>query len=194
MWAGGSFEIHAPLEVGSLATKQSMIADIKHRSGKTGDLCIVTIAHEYKQKDRLCISEKQNLVFREDPKKDAPELRPPTPPQSPDLTRTFTPDPVLMFRYSALTFNGHRIHYDVDYARNIEGYPDIVFHAPLTATLLYELGGKVLGAPLRSFNYRATAPLFCNQPITLCAKQENDSVTLWAETPDGGQAMLAEGR
>lgn len=193
MWAGGKIEFKRPILVGKEMTKISTIKSIKQRSGRSGELCIVTIGHQISDADGLCVDEEQNLVFREDPKPDASTSIPPEPPADADVETTLHPDPVLMFRYSALTFNGHRIHYDVDYARDVEGYPDLVFHAPLTATALCNLGLELIGksAP-SSFEYRATAPLFCNQPVRLRAKKSSIGATLWAETPEGSQAMLAE--
>lgn len=191
MWAGGSFEINKPLYVGSTVTKKSTIDEIKQRNGKSGKLCIVTIAHDYYQADALIIKEKQNLVFREDPSPNAPKQMLLTPPSNAILSRTIMPDPVLMFRYSALTFNGHRIHYDVDYARNVEGYPDLVFHAPLTATLLFELACEIGTKPIKKFEYRATSPLFCNEPFSICGKNEKDKIITWAQAKNGGQSMLA---
>ena len=192
MWAGGSLEFVAPLIIGQETKKVSTIESITHRKGSTGDLTIITVGHELFQSGHLCVNERQNLVFREDPKRDAPSPKPLAPPNGSEMTLEFTPTPTLMFRYSALTFNGHRIHYDVDYAREVEGYPDLVFHAPLTATRLCDVAIKLAGdKPLSSFEYRATAPLFCNAPVKLCGKREQDKMTLWAVTPEDGQAMLA---
>lgn len=192
MWAGGELEFVAPLIVGEQTTKRSTIENIKHRDGSSGKLCIVTIGHQLVQAGKLCVDEKQSLVFREDPAEGAPVPPPIEPPKDAKTSHTLTPDPVLMFRYSALTFNGHRIHYDVDYARDIEGYPDLVFHAPLTATTLCAMAGEQLGdGALKHFSYRATAPLFCNQAIEFNAKSSNGTATMWAVNPAGGQAMLA---
>lgn len=191
MWAGGSIEMLAPLRVGETVKKVSTIDAIKERDGNSGKLCIVTVGHDYFEGGKLCVREKQNLVYREDPKPDAPLLEAPLSPVDAEVRREVTPDPVLMFRYSALTFNGHRIHYDVDYARDVEGYRDLVFHAPLTATMLCQLAGEIAGKPISKFEYRATSPLFCNETFTLCGKQDGNGVLVWAETPDGGQAMLA---
>ena len=193
MWAGGSFEFFNPLIVGSTVTKTSTIKDIVEKEGRSGKLCILTIQHDWMENENLCIREEQKLVYREDPEPDAPALEPPEPPQNPELTREIMPDPVTMFRYSALTFNGHRIHYDADYARNVEGYPDIVFHAPLTATHLCNLAQTLAkGKPLKQFSYRATSPLFANETFTVNGKHTGDNeLTLWATTPQGKQAMQA---
>ena len=195
MWAGGNLEFAAPIKVGTEHTKRSVIKNIEEKTGRSGPLCIVTIEHQVMRGDMVCVHEEQNLVYREDPKKDAPAPNSPSPPENPDLSRTFTPDPVLMFRYSALTFNGHRIHYDVDYARNVEGYRDLVFHAPLTATLLLQLATELNnGIPVRKYAYRATTPLFCNEEFRLCGRRDGEKLLVWAETPDGFQAMIGEAK
>ncbi|MDJ0612482.1 MAG: MaoC family dehydratase N-terminal domain-containing protein [Rhizobiaceae bacterium] len=192
MWAGGEIDFINPLSVGNEIKKVSTIEKVKHRDGQSGKLCIVTIGHQFLDGDHLCIDEKQNLVFRGDPEPDAPAPAPVTPPKGAQIEDELHPDPVMMFRYSALTFNGHRIHYDVDYARDIEGYPDLVFHAPLTATALCDLAAKLMGdKPVRHFEYRATSPLFCNAPVQLKGKEEDNVAVAWAETPAGSQAMIA---
>ena len=192
MWAGGELKAHKPVLIGHEITRRSVIENIQEKSGRSGALCIVTVRHELIDAGTLCVEEKQSLVYREDPKGEKSEPAFVTPPTSPDSQIGFTPDPVLMFRYSALTFNGHRIHYDVDYAREVEGYRGLVFHAPLTATKLYQLAREISGAEPTGFTYRATTPLFCNEAITLCGKQDGENVTLWAENPLGSQAMIAE--
>lgn len=192
MWAGGNLKFLSPLIIGQSITKTSTIESIKHRTGKSGELCIVSIRHKLMDGDNLCVDEQQNLVFREDPSPNATSPASIAPPENPSHAEELFPDPVLMFRYSALTFNGHRIHYDVDYARNVEGYPDLVFHAPLTATALCELASRLSGEkPVKSFEYRATAPLFCNAPVKLFGHLEDETAKVWAETPSGGQAMIA---
>ncbi len=192
MWAGGELTFIEPIIVGQQTEKQSTIEAIKSRDGSSGKLCILTIAHTLSQNGTVCLEEKQNLVFREDPSPDAAPPQLIMPPHDAEHSEILTPDPVLMFRYSALTFNGHRIHYDVDYAREVEGYPDLVFHAPLTATYLFQSAANILGdTPARTFSYRATAALFCNATIRLNAKWEATGITAWAETPDGHQAMIA---
>ena len=192
MWAGGSLDFQKPVIVGKTITKKSTIEKISEKNGSTGALCIVTILHELIDENELCISERQNLVFREDPKPDAPKASPPAPPQGAEVSHDITPDPVTMFRYSALTFNGHRIHYDVDYARDIEGYEGLVFHAPLTATLLLGLAKEIKGKAISNFNYRATSPLFGHETFSIHAKKDGDKIIVWAETPSGGQAMIGE--
>lgn len=192
MWAGGEIESRMPIIIGEEIVRRSIIENVEEKSGRSGELCIVTVRHELSGSNGVCVVEKQNLIYREDPKDDAPTPVLISPPQGAEVRKGFTPDPVLMFRYSALTFNGHRIHYDVDYARNVEGYPGLVFHAPLTATLLYHLAQEIAGCTPVTFKYRATTPLFCNEQITLCGKNDVGKIIVWAENPHGGQAMTAE--
>ena len=192
MWAGGNIEFLKPIIVGKEITKKSTIEKIAEKSGTTGALCIVAILHELSDGNELCIKEQQNLVFREDPKSTSLKNTPPTPPEGAQLSKEITPDPVTMFRYSALTFNGHRIHYDVDYARDVEGYDGLVFHAPLTATLLLGLAKKIAGTEIPNFKYRATAPLFGHQAFSIHGKKEDGKIIVWAKTPDGNQAMIGE--
>lgn len=192
MWAGGFIEDLSPIRIGREIRKASTIEDIQEKSGRSGALCLVTVLHEFFDNEDLCIRERQNLVYREDPDPQAPAPVAPDPPQHADIKRSFVPDPVLMFRYSAVTFNGHRIHYDADYAREVEGYRGLVFHGPLTATLLYSLARQLAGTDLTSFRYRATSPLICGEEVTLCGKQEARKVTVWAQDFRGKQAMIAE--
>ena len=192
MWAGGELQFIKPIIIGSEATKTSTIEKISEKTGSTGALCIVTVLHELSDGKEVCISERQNLVFREDPKQNAPKATPPSPPEGAEVSKNITPDPVTMFRYSALTFNGHRIHYDVDYARDVEGYEGLVFHAPLTATLLMGLASEIAGKAISNFKYRATSPLFGHETFSIHGKKEGDKIIVWAQTPSGGQAMIGE--
>lgn len=194
MWAGGEIQFIKPILIGREITKTSTVEKISEKSGSTGALCIVTVLHELSDGEDICITERQNLVFREDPKPNAPKTTPPSPPEGAEISREITPDPVTMFRYSALTFNGHRIHYDVDYARDVEGYDGLVFHAPLTATLLLGLAGEMAGKEISSFNYRATSPLFGHEKFSIHGKKQGDKILVWAQTPSGGQAMIGEAK
>ena len=194
MWAGGEIKFLNSIIIGKEITKISTIEKIVEKNGSTGQLCIVTVLHELFDGETLCISEWQNLVFREDPKPDAPKAILIAPPRNAELSRTIKPDTVTMFRYSALTFNGHRIHYDVDYARDVEGYEGLVFHAPLTATLLLGLANEMADKLISQFNYRATAPLFGHQNFSIHGKKENGKIIVWAQTPQGGQAMIGEAK
>ncbi len=194
MWAGGRMTFPGDLPVGAAAEKVSTIRAVAPKSGRSGSLCFVTVGHEILADGRVAVSEEQDIVFREDPAPGAPRPAAPAAPEGAVWRETVTPSTTLLFRYSALTFNGHRIHYDRDYAREVEGYPALVFHGPLTATLLCRFGLARLGAsrPAR-FAYRGAAPLFDDRPFTLCGKPDGaGGASLWAETPEGGLAMSAE--
>lgn len=189
MWAGGALQFHAPLRAGYMAEKRCRVADVTRKQGRSGPLGFVTLAHEIWQGGQLCVTERQDLVYREDaaPEAGAPTPQP-TPPQARDdeaSAREMGFSPTLLFRYSALTFNGHRIHYDIDYARAVEGYGGLVVHGPLLAQGLLLMAEET--APVRGFTFRATAPLMHDEIATLC-RSGND---MWVRGPDGRQCMVA---
>jgi len=193
MWAGGRFRFHGPLTIGEPASRRSEIADVRIKEGRTGTLCFITAKHAYGQQGKTVIEEEHDMVYRADPAPDDPTPTPPTAPGDADISRTVTPSALMLFRYSALTFNGHRIHYDREYARNVEGYPNLVFHGPLTATLLADLAVEAMdGRPLASFDYRAISPLYDDRVFTIHAKRDGDGLSLWAANPDGKLAMTAQ--
>jgi 3-methylfumaryl-CoA hydratase len=191
MWAGGRFEFHVPLILGGEATRRSTIHSVQEKEGRSGPLCFVTVRHEIRQKGQLCLTEDHDIVYRADPDPDAPAPEPAQAPTEADVTEQIAPDPTLLFRYSALMFNGHRIHYDVDYARDVEGYEGLVFHGPLTATLLADLAQRQSGRRLRRFSFRGLAPLAGMAPFEIAAKSDTDGLTLWARRHDGAMAMQA---
>ena len=189
MWAGGRLWFHAPLRLGAPATRRSTIADVTRKTGRSGALTFVTVRNEMLQDGAVAVSEEQDIVYRPDP---APRAARPAPQQAPaEAThrRDWIFDSVMLFRYSALTFNGHRIHYDADYAREVEGYPGLVVHGPLLATLLLELAGEIAGPPAR-FAFRATAPVVAGEEVCVCAASGGTS--LWCVGADGRLAMQAE--
>lgn len=190
MWAGGRVTIEKPLLLGEEVEKTSTIRAIEEKTGRSGRLCFVTVDHDFSVAGEHRLRETQNIVYREAP---APGSTPPPGKPAPDdatFTRTVTPDPVLLFRYSALIFYGHRIHYDIEYTRKAEGYPGLVVHGPLTAALLVSLGLERLGTRrLKSFDIRAMSPLFVTAPFTLEGRDTEDGATLWARTPEGTTAM-----
>ena len=191
MWAGGRFTFHGDIHFGEVVAKRSTIAGVEMKHGRTGALAFVTVDHELRVGEELRLSETQDLVFRGDPNPDAVPPEPKPAPDRYDFARTITPSEVMLFRYSALTFNGHRIHYDRNYARDVEGYPGLVFHGPLTATLLAELAVINGGRGLGTFSFRGMAPLFDDAPFTIAGTQTGDTLDLWAATPNGGLAMSA---
>jgi 3-methylfumaryl-CoA hydratase len=186
MWAGGRLAFHAPLIAGRTAMRRSICESHERKSGRTGPLAFVTLRHEIRQDDTLCLTEHQDLVYREDPAAGAPRPVPPTVTQPECRSRAVSFDQTLLFRYSALTFNGHRIHYDATYAREVEGYDGLVVHGPLLAQLLMVQAVETLG-PLTAFRFRATAPLMHHEKAWLC----QDGQDLWVEGPDARLCMTA---
>ena len=194
MWAGSRIRYLADLSIGTQADKVSRILKIEHKTGKRGSLCFVTVEHTISSNGVSCIVEEQDIVYREaTPSNTALPASPPRHEAEALWSCTVQPDSTLLFRYSALTFNGHRIHYDQTYARDVEGYPDLVVHGPLTATLLQQFavehGG---GRRLTWFNFRGVTPLFVNRAFKLEGKQLDDgSLEVWARGPDGELCMSA---
>ena len=188
MWAGGALDFHAPLRAGIPCEKVTRLASFTRKEGRTGPLGFVTLEHEFVQDGFLCVSERQDLVYRPDPDPSAARPVPPQVDKAAEQTRAAHFDTTLLFRYSALTFNGHRIHYDRAYAQEVEGYDGLVVHGPLLAQLLMLWLEET--APLRHFSFKATAPLMHFEQASLC--RSGDS--LWVEGPDGRQCMTAECR
>ncbi|TMM50755.1 FAS1-like dehydratase domain-containing protein [Sulfitobacter sabulilitoris] len=190
MWAGGRVEIAQPLRIGQRVTKTSTIRDIEMKQGRSGPLCFVTVDHRFEVDGVLHLTETQDIVYREMP---APGTPQPAGRPAPDTAlpgRVVTPDPVLLFRYSALIFYGHRIHYDADYTRDVEGYPGLVVHGPLTVSLLADFGvEQAPGRRLRALDIRAHSPLFCPDPIHLELARDRDRSQVWARREDGTLAM-----
>lgn len=186
MWAGGGLRFLAPLRAGQEAEKRTVCETVARKTGRSGPLAFVTLRHEIRQDGKICVEERQDLVYREDPSPDAPQPVPPEARRDESQARVARFDSTLLFRYSALTFNGHRIHYDADYARAVEGYADLVVHGPLLAQLLMLLAEEQ--APLSAFRFRATAPVTLGEEVTLC----RDADSAWVRGADGRQCMIAE--
>jgi len=187
MWAGGRLEFHAPLLAGRAAERHSSVESATRKQGRSGPLAFVTLRHDFHQDGQLCRSERRDLVYRQDP---APDQTLPAPP----IARTDEISAIeasfnstLLFRYSALTFNGHRIHYDLDYAHSVEGYAGLVVHGPLLAQRLMLMAEAELG-PLKSFSFRATSPLMHFETATFC----RHGTDFWVRGPDGRQCMQAQ--
>ena len=191
MWAGGSLTFTRPLIVGARATRNSQVTQIERKTGKSGPLAFVTVTHHISCDDVLCISERQDLVYRDDPDPNAPKPQSRPAPKDETVCVAQTVTTTDLFRYSALTFNGHRIHYDLEYATEIEGYPGLVTHGPLLAQRLIDLAAKVLGG-LETFTFRAVSPLFHFEGFDLCAKPAGAGLHLWVRGPDGRLIMTAE--
>lgn len=194
MWAGGRVEFLAPIAVGAALTRVTTITAIRAKRGASGDLLFVTLRHDIAADGIAAIREEQDLVYRASAA--APTASPvlsPVEPEPAAAVRRVTPDPVLLFRYSALTFNAHRIHYDRDYAGNVEGYAGLVVQGPLIATLLIDHARREMPSlkPAR-FSFRAEAPLIDGAPFDLCLSREGSGARLWARDPAGRPTMRAE--
>jgi 3-methylfumaryl-CoA hydratase len=166
MWAGGTVETLGRIRLGQTITRVSTIVSVRQVEGRSGPLCFVSITHDLLADGAKAIAERQDLVFRADRPRMAGAPAPAAP-WSADLSWRVTANPLLLFRFSALTFNGHRIHYDVDYARDIEGYAGLVVHGPLQAALLLNQSAVALGHVPRKFEYRCLAPLIGDSDLVV---------------------------
>lgn len=194
MWAGSRLEFRRPLAIGREIVRESRIDDVTVKHGKTGSLVFVRVHHEVGDDLGVALVEEQDIVYRDHPKVGDPLPAAQLAPAETQWARTIAPDPVLLFRYSALTLNGHRIHYDKPYATGVEGYPGLVVHGPLLATLLLDLLRRQLpGAVVARFVFRAMKPTFDTAPFEVCGRHDGDAKTihLWAQHEDGALAMDA---
>jgi 3-methylfumaryl-CoA hydratase len=193
MWAGSRMEFRGPLCVGDSITRVSRIASIKYKEGRTGPLVFVVVRHEIANTAGGALTEEHDIVYRGHAQAGQSAPAPPIAPADAAWVRTIQPDDVLLFRYSALTFNGHRIHYDRRYATEVEGYPGLVVHGPLIATLLLDLLRRNLPrAHVKRFEFRAVSPLFDTASFAVCgAPRDGNKVQLWARNESGGLAMDA---
>ena len=192
MWAGGRLEFFQPLRIGDEIVRESRIRDVSSKRGRSGPLVFVGVRHQIANALGVAISEEQDIVYRDQPRGET-AAKPQPAPTDESFRREIAPDPVLLFRYSALTFNGHRIHYDRSYATQAEGYPGLVVHGPLIATLLIDLlRREVPYAQVRRFAFKAVRPVFDIHPFTVCGRHGPDRrVELWARDHEGALAMEA---
>ncbi len=193
MWAGSRLRFHAPLCLGELAERRSVVESIEEKQGRSGPLVFVRIRHSIIGPGGLAVDEEQDLVFRDPP---APGSAAPAPggssdPRSSqfDWSDEITPDSATLFRYSALTMNGHRIHYDHPYATQVEGYRGLVVQGPLTALLLLDAARRRRPTDVATFSFQARSPLFVDEPITLMGRSTGSDTTVWAAGPDGQTAV-----
>ncbi|WP_261530246.1 FAS1-like dehydratase domain-containing protein [Burkholderia multivorans] len=195
MWAGGRLQFLRPLAVDTPIQRRSTIANVQSKSGRSGQLVFVTVLHEIGDAHGVAIREEQDIVYRDAPPPAAAGTPAPAPQPAPtdeQYSRIVTPDPVLLMRFSALTFNGHRIHYDRPYAMEEEGYPGLVVHGPLIAMLLMEeLRRRHPDKTIRAFDFKAVSPLFDTAPFTVNGKLEGHTARVWARGPQGQLAMQA---
>src|SRR4051794_4087524 len=191
MWAGGELQFFDALRVGDEARRSSRISDVNVKTGSTGTLCFVAVEHEISTSRGVAIRERHDIVYREMSSNApaAPAKAPPPPPVA-QHRESHMADPVLLFRYSALTFNGHRIHYDRDYVTKVEGYPGLVFHGPLQAAFIVELAAKLRGGkPPKKLSYRGVQPLFEGSEFSVNANDNGDGVELWTANSAGQPTM-----
>lgn len=188
MWAGGHLVFHAPLRLGDMVQRSSVIQSITPKTGRSGALYFVTVEHTVTTGAVVNLVEEQTIVYRAlgteaQASQPAPTLA--------DYSQRYMLDSTALFRYSALTFNGHRIHYDLEYCRAVEGYPNLVIHGPLVATLLLDLYSQQ-GYPFHWLRYRARSPLFLPHAFTVNGSTDSTGTRLWATNHEGGLAMEAE--
>ena len=189
MWAGGAFESDGDFELGDSVVRTSTITDISRKTGKSGDLCFVTVRHTYAARGKLRLSERQDIVYRGAPAAGAPPAgQIGTPVAPPTGSWTIEATPALLFRYSAMTFNSHRIHYDLPYATGVEGYAGLVVHGPLQASLMLNRATAELGRLPRRFSYRGQAPLICGARFHVSLAGSSVQVT----SADGTATMVGE--
>jgi 3-methylfumaryl-CoA hydratase len=192
MFAGARVRFLRSLVIGKPAHRRSVIRTVSEKEGRTGRLVFVTVAHALCQGGATCVEEEQDIVYREaGAAVDAPVPRELAPAPAGSWTRMVVPDPTLLFRFAALTFNAHRIHYDRTYATTAEGYPGLVVQGPLTAVLLMELVRCHARRPVAAFTFRARAPLFDLAPFRLIGTPVGDRIDLEAQGPDGATALAA---
>jgi len=204
MWAGGRlfWETENPLRVGDRLLRESRIESVTHKEGRSGDLVFVVVRHDIHNANGLAVTEEQDIVYRASPKSGDAMPEPVQAEQDAAWTREIFPDPVLLFRYSALTFNGHRIHYDRGYATEAEGYPGLVVHGPLIATLLLDLLRRERSdSAITKFQFKAMRPTFDLHPFSVkgrpCAASnagntDDKTMDLWAQDHEGFVTMRAQ--
>jgi 3-methylfumaryl-CoA hydratase len=180
MWAGGELEFFDALRVGDETTRTSRIADVTMKTGASGILCFVSVDHLVTTSRGTALRERQDIVYRDLSGAPAATAKPPAPPPVAKHRESHMADAVLLFRYSALTFNGHRIHYDRDYVTGVEGYPGLIFHGPLQAALIVEMAARLHGgtAP-KKFSYRGLQPLFEGSEFSINASETEAGLELW---------------
>jgi 3-methylfumaryl-CoA hydratase len=188
MWAGSRLEFLAPLSLGESAKRVSRILSVEEKSGRSGRLCFVAVEHEIHGASGVAIREQQDIVYRDVATGGAPPVQPA--PNDAQWTREWVFDAPRLFRYSAITFNSHRIHYDREYVTTEEGYPGLVVHGPLLATLMLELvRERQPGHAVRRFEFRAIAPVFDAQRIEACGKPDGDRIDVWIRGASGSLHM-----
>ena len=194
MWAGSRlrWDVANPLRVDDDIVRSSRIASVEHKRGRSGDLVFVQVDHEIRNATGRVLQETHDIVYRAPPAPGEAPVAPTPAATGAAWQREWRPDAVMLFRYSALTFNGHRIHYDRSYVTGVEGYPGLIVHGPLIATLLLDLLRRHLpDAQVKRFSFKAVRPAFDIHPFTVCGKRDGQTVTLWSRDHEGWLTMQA---
>lgn len=193
MWAGGRLEFSRPLKVGQTMQRESEIISVESKQGRSGNLVFVTVRHTVSVAGEIAVTEEHDIVYRDAPRPGEPPAPARSAPTNAGWRREINANAAMLFRFSALIFNAHRIHYDIDYCRDEEGYPGLVVHGPLQTILLLDLCRRNEQRPVRKFDYRAMHPLFHQETFTVNGTLAPDaaSAALWSATPGGGYAMSA---
>ena len=195
MWAGSEIKVLKPIRVGDKVIKQSTVADIQVKEGRTGLLCFVTAEYNFLVNDEVTINEKHNIVYRDISKSGGGSGYSKDIPEKADLSEKIFMHPTILFRYSAIGFVGHRIHYDHPYTVNEENYPGLIVHGPLQATYLLRAAEKLMGKPVKSFTHKVMAPVFADSEYMVGVdKMDDGSVSCWGATKDFGVTMRAEAK
>ena len=195
MWAGSEIKVLKPIRVGDKVIKQSTVADIQVKEGRTGLLCFVTAEYNFLVNDEVTINEKHNIVYRDISKSGGGSGYSKDIPEKADLSEKIFMHPTILFRYSAIGFVGHRIHYDHPYTVNEENYPGLIVHGPLQATYLLRAAEKLMGKPVKSFTHKVMAPVFANSEYMVGVdKMDDSSVSCWGATKEFGVTMRAEAK
>jgi 3-methylfumaryl-CoA hydratase len=190
MWAGGCVQFHSALQLGAAVRRRSVIQAVEHKQGRSGELVFVTVLHEVLQEGIVALTETHDIVYRGATLSGVAATSPQMP--WPTHSKPFVPTATTLFRYSALTFNGHRIHYDVDYCRDVEGYANLVVHGPLNATLLAGYAQDIAGKPLKQFRYRGLQPSLIGQELSVNAVPDGEGLCVWIGLPSAALSMRAE--
>ena len=195
MWAGSEIKVLKPIRVGDKVIKQSTVADIQVKEGRTGLLCFVTAEYNFLVNDEVTINEKHNIVYRDISKSGGGSGYSKEIPERADLSEKIFMHPTILFRYSAIGFVGHRIHYDHPYTVNEENYPGLIVHGPLQATYLLRAAEKLMGKQVKSFSHKVMAPVFANSEYMVGVdKMDDGSVSCWGATKEFGVTMRAEAK
>lgn len=196
MWAGGAVETFGALRIGDDVRRVSRIDDVSLKEGRTGRLCFVTVRHEFFARDALMLAERHDIVYRDAGSQNKGAGMPDAKGVSPqaDLAWTVDAGATMLFRYSALMFNAHRIHYDFVYATEVEGYSGLVVHGPLQASLLFNIAATLAGKPPKIFDYRGLSPLIGPAQFQVLAMRDGDAIRAWTQNSEGARCMECDAR